>query len=140
MAHFIKRKRFKRKHYPERLSRIPFNEESIEPYRISPSTMSLEADLLIMLNKVINVKKGCIDGQNGNIYDNFIKSWEDLAKSSLEKQKTEHIDKIQTIANVRKAIRLNAQDWIEHERDELKKINEKVIQVEKDYKDFCSKK
>lgn len=141
MAHFLWKKRFKKRHfYSDRISRIPFNEESIEPYTINPSIMSLEADLLKMINIVVNQKKGCVDGQNGNMFDNYIKSWEDLAKSSLEKQKATHDDKIQTLSNVRKSIRKNAEDWLKSEKEELDVIAEKIQKLETVYSDFCSNK
>lgn len=139
MAHYFHKNKFhKRPGNLERMSRIPFNEESIEPYIITPSLTSLEDDLLSLLNQLIVETPDCVDGQNGNVLDEYIQSWEKLAIANLNSQKVFHKEKTSILSNIRNSTQRNAQDWLRFEEEELAVINQKIAETEKKNDEFHS--
>lgn len=140
MAHYFHKNKFrKRPDHLERMSRIPFNEESLEPYIITPSLTSLEDDLLSLLSQLIAETPDSVDGQNGNVLDKYIQSWENLAIANLNSQRVFHEDKISNLSNIRKSTKRNAQDWLSFEESELESINRKISETEKKSNEFHSK-
>ncbi|MBR1811608.1 MAG: hypothetical protein IJ766_08195 [Clostridia bacterium] len=137
MAHYIgkKRRKYKRE-YLNRMSRIPFNSEAVEPYTIKPSPLSLETDLLNMLYKIFTASPDSVDGQNGNMFDAYIDRWKALAQSDLSVQQVDHENKIADLVKVRYAIRANAVDWVQRDEETLQDINSKLAETLQEYKNF----
>lgn len=140
MAHFVKKRHRKHKRaYLERISRIPYNNETIEPYKIVPSPISLEHNLLQMLYRIFNTSIDSIDGQNGNMFDEYIDSWNMIAKKELDIQKVKHGNKISDLIKLRAAVLNNANDWLDFDSKTLKNIQNKLNEALTENQNFKTK-
>lgn len=120
----------------ERISRIPYGNFSLLYYNIIPKTKYLSRDLNLFLKEYLKKGKHCLDGQNGDVFDNMIEDWENRAKAELSAQRAERSALITNMASSRFANYKNALDWIDHDTAELKKIQEQIDELSKIYNDL----
>lgn len=117
------------------VSRIPYGDLSLNVYKIRPYTVSLVEGLNEQLNEIINNAPDCIDGQNGDILDNYIKNWENRAKANLNTQRALRINIINQIDCSRKANVKNAKDWLSVEKENLKQIQHELSIIQQKYEE-----
>ncbi len=131
MSVFTYKKRTKNVFKP--ISRIPYGNITLNPYKIRPYTFSLVEGLNEQLNYIINNSPDSIDGQNGDILDNYIKNWENRARANLNTERTLRVGIINQISSARNANIKNAKDWLISERDNLNQIREELKKVQEKY-------
>ena len=117
----------------QRISRIPFGGKSLSPYVINPSPESLEKDLFEQIEELLKSSPSGVDGQNGNILDNFISNWENCAKASLNQQRASHAMEIMTLVGRRQSDRKNAELLLSNEKKELEKTKVLIEKAEIEY-------
>ena len=98
----------------------------------------MKSELIEILKNILNREPTCVDGQNGNLMDNYIKSWENLAKTRLNAQRVDHAEKMSLLSHSRESIKVDAEKWLEFERKELGSIEEQLEDIKKDYCVFLS--
>lgn len=141
MAHYVEKRHFwNRPRNLNRISRIPFFEMPIGSYTITPSPSALSEELFQMMEQLLQEKSDILDSQNGNLFDNYIDAWKNLAKVRLEAQSVQHYAKIQTLVNVRESVKDNAEKWLAFEKSELEKIQNEIEKTEVQYDSFRSDK
>ncbi len=131
MSVFTYKKRTKNVFKP--ISRIPYGNITLNPYKIRPYTFSLVEGLNEQLNYIINNSPDSIDGQNGDILDNYIKNWENRARANLNTERTLRVGIINQISSARNANIKNAKDWLISEKDNLNQIREELKKVQEKY-------
>lgn len=131
MSVFTYKKRTKNVFKP--ISRIPYGNITLNPYKIRPYTFSLVEGLNEQLNYIINNSPDSIDGQNGDILDNYIKNWENRARANLNTERTLRVGIINQISSARNANIKNAKDWLISEGDNLNQIKEELKKVQEKY-------
>ncbi len=115
------------------VSRIPYGNTSLPAYSIRPYTFSLVEGLNEQLNDIIKNAPDAIDGQNGDILDNYIKNWENRAKANLNTQRAVRANIINQIDTIRKANIKNAEEWLNIEINNLYDIQQEMSDVQKKY-------
>lgn len=113
----------------ERISRIPYANFSLLPYIIKPKTKYLSRQLNKFLKEYLKSGFKCVDGQNGNVFDNMIEDWENRAKAELATQRADRSDIVKNMASSVFANYKNAQDWIERDTIELQKIQKQIDEL-----------
>lgn len=131
MSVFTYKKRSKNVFKP--ISRIPYGNVTLNPYRIRPYTYSLVEGLNEQLNDIIKNAPDSIDGQNGDILDNYIKNWENRARANLNTERTLRIGIINQISSARDANVENAKDWLLSETQNLNQIKAELQKVQNKY-------
>lgn len=134
MAIFIPKLKYlkKNKDYVSKLSRIPLGTLSLEPYKIRPYTSALVAGLEKRIVELMETPES-IDGQNGNVLDNYIINWENRAKAELNKQRAFRANSIMVNSGIRAANLKNAYDWLNIDKKKLEQINNNLVLNEKEY-------
>lgn len=118
----------------KRFSRIPYGDISLSAYKIRPYTYSLVEGLNDQLNEIVKNAPESIDGQNGDVLDNYIKNWENRAKANLNAQKALRVGTIIKISSERESNIKNAEDWLDYEKQILNKKQKEVEDCAKKYK------
>lgn len=121
------------KHGLKLVSRIPYGDISLNVYKIRPYTSSLVEGLNEQLNNILNNSPDSIDGQNGDILDNYIKNWENRARANLNTQRALRINTINQLDSIRRANIKNAEDWLEIEKNNLAKIKTELSLIQNKY-------
>lgn len=116
-------------------SRIPYGDISLNVYKIRPYTSSLVEGLNEQLNDIFNNAPNSIDGQNGDILDNYIKNWENRARANLNTQRALRMNTINQLDSIRQANIKNATDWLEIEKNNLKQIEDELALIQTKYTD-----
>lgn len=111
------------------ISRIPFGGDVFGEYVINPSTEKFESYLSEELSLILEMSPACVDGQNGNVLDNVIDKWQEIAEKNIEEQKNMRSIALNTIVNTRKSNLKQAEEYIKYEEEELKKIDEHLIEL-----------
>lgn len=114
-------------------SRIPYGDVSLNVYKIRPYTSSLVEGLNEQLNDIFNNAPNSIDGQNGDILDNYIKNWENRARANLNTQRALRMNTINQLDSIRQANIKNATDWLKVEEKNLKQIEEELYLLQTKY-------
>lgn len=120
----------------ERISRIPYGNFTLAPYYITPKPSWLSKDLNLLLKEILANGKNCVDGQNGNVFDNVIENWADKAKAELSTQRASRAETIKNLASSRYANYQNAVDWIARDKKELDRIEKEICELNKLYNEM----
>lgn len=135
MAIFIPKWKYlkENKDYISKLSRIPLGTLYLEPYKIN-GLKKLQKDLNEVMSEIIKSPES-IDGQNGDILDNYISNWENRAKANLNRQRALRANSIMVNSSIRAANLKNAKDWIIEDLTELNRINNELQIKEKEFEE-----
>lgn len=111
------------------ISRIPFGGDVFGEYAINPSTEKFEAYLSEELSLILEMSPKCVDGQNGNVLDNIIDKWQEIAEKNIDEQRNMRSIALKTIVNLRASNLKQAEEYIKYEEEELKKIDDHLIEL-----------
>lgn len=117
------------------ISRVPFGGDVFGEYAINPSTEKFEAYLSDELSLILEMSPPCVDGQNGDVLDNVIDKWMKLAEKNIDEQKNMRNIALRTIIDSRKSNLNQAEEYIKYEEEELKKIDDYLIELKNKLKD-----
>lgn len=116
------------------VSRVPFGGDVFGEYSINPSAEKFEAFLSEELFLLLSESTDCVDGQNGNVFDNIIDRWLEIAIQNIEEQKNMRSIALKAIIDSRQANLVQAQEYIQYEKDELDRINNHISEIQQKIK------
>lgn len=116
------------------ISRVPFGGDIFGEYAINPSTEKFEAYLSEELSLILEMSPACVDGQNGNILDNIIDKWMEIAEKNIDEQRNMRSIALKTIVNSRTSNLKQAEEYIKYEEEELKRIDDHLIELKQKIK------